>query len=146
MGTVAVRVVCVGGGRSMPSFYLFSLYMCVFFVFFFRDTEAVRVVCVGGGRSMPSFYLFSLYMYGFFLFFFARYRPVFTLPASFNALSVGNGIRPFSFFMTAFCSSTFGQHFPKRLIGVENSFHLPLRSWVGGKLNSSRLIGPFIPA
>ncbi len=48
-------------------------------------TVAVRVVCVGGGRSMPSFYLFSFYIYGFFL---SRYRPVFSLPASFNALSV----------------------------------------------------------
>ncbi len=69
-------------------------------------TVAVRVVCTGGGGSMPSFYLFSLYMYGFFVFFLSRYRPVFTLTASFNVLSVGNGIRPFSFFMTAFCSDT----------------------------------------
>ncbi len=59
IGTVAVRVVCVGGGRSMPSFYLFSLYINVFFVaiYFVSNTNVekqiqhitmhVREVCPG---------------------------------------------------------------------------------------------------
>ncbi len=42
-----------------------------------------------------SFFLYTFMVY-------LRYRPVLTLSASFNALSVGNGIWPFSFFMTAF--------------------------------------------
>ncbi len=50
---------------------------------------------------MPSFYLFSLYIYVF-LFFLSRYRPVFTLSASFNGPSIGNGIWPLSFFYDCF--------------------------------------------
>ncbi len=51
-------------------------------------------------RSMPSFYIFSLNIYGFFCFFFlSRYRPVFNLSASFDALSTGNGIWPLFFFL-----------------------------------------------
>ncbi len=88
-------------------------------------TVAVRVVCVGGGRSMPSFYLF-LHVWVFF--FLSRYRPVFTLSASFNALPVGNGIRPFSFSMTAFCSDT-GLFTPCRrhVLSICREWHLSFR-------------------
>ncbi len=63
-------------------------------------TVAVRLVCVRGREEYAIIlYFFSFYIYGFFV-------AIQTLSASFNALSVGNGIWPFSFFMTAFCSDT----------------------------------------
>ncbi len=53
--------------------------------------------CVRRGREEYAIILSFFFIH---LWFLSRYRPVFTLSASFNALSIGNGIWPLSFAIT----------------------------------------------
>ncbi len=66
--------------------------------------------CVRRGRGeyaiILSFFFIHLW------FFLSRYRPVFSLSESFNALSVGNGIWPFYFFVTILFSTLTASYDP----------------------------------
>ncbi len=68
-------------------------------VFSYISSMTRQVVCVGEEGICHHFIFFSYILT--FSGFLQRYRPAFTLSVSLNALSVGNGIWRFLFFMTA---------------------------------------------
>ncbi len=98
MGTVAVRVVCVGGGGVCHHFIFFLYTLTFFFVFFRRDT----------GMFSPCRRNVTLYVWGmesrlspfFITAFFAAILAFFPLVGVMCSLFEGNGICSFSFVVT----------------------------------------------